>query len=112
MEKTLEQLLRLAEATIDPSTNNGDTELHGLYIETAALIINKCNSPKSEKFEPKIMGLLLANQNTIFSESDPRWPMLFGSWISILDKIKTVPQNPRDKILSLIDNGMKNIIGI
>jgi hypothetical protein len=98
-------LLTNAESSIDASTNEG-VEIHILYVETACSLIKEVKSPEKGKFEPKIMSLLMANQNSISEESDPRWSILFDCWISILDSISPIPPVPRNGVLKIINSGM------
>lgn len=120
MIEILDRLLTLSENSIGaggysstPNSNQRlDLELHALYFETASFIIKVCNSPKSQIFDKRIIDLLIQNQALIKDESDIRWPYLFDSWISILDKIKKVSSGNSASILRLLESGMKTIIDI
>lgn len=104
-------LLANAESSIDASTKEG-VEIHMIYLETACSLIKEVKSPEKTKFEPRIMSLLMANQNSIKDDTDPRWSILFDCWISILEVISTIPEVPRDGVLKIINSGMQTIMEI
>jgi len=83
-----------------------------MYFETASCIIRDCKSPSAVRFEPRIMSLLLANQNSLEDTEDTRIPIIFDSWIAILERIQCIPENPRNSLMRLIESGMSTVIDI